>query len=336
MKVFLLLLLSFTLLFSQNNFVKHLKDEDRASTYLENLIFDGEFDKAEEFAEIANDKFANSADLLCWTGKVYFEKKDLKTAKSYLLQALDVNPTHEMAKLQRELIDEQEAAQTNEDVKNLLELLGDKGLDFLLIFLGFLGAEVIAKRYISCQNSTVFTKANHYIDRKLLARSLFQRLLSSLRHIKPRKLTIICPLINILILITITFAILIPLLFVEFYYETSFLTDEPFITMSAEYIEVHFWYLFGWLTLFTFFAFNLINSLALTSDMRHYEIKLVEELDQLLGNGAYSEIYEVFNYLQEKNVTKKDLETLLQRHSTDPEALLNFFYEIKADDSTYY
>ena len=76
-----------------------------------------------------------------------------------------------MAKMQQELIQEQEDALENKDVESLLGFIQDKGLDFLMIFLAFLGGEIIAKRYNMCQNSSIYIMANHFIQRKSLTNS---------------------------------------------------------------------------------------------------------------------------------------------------------------------
>ncbi|MDF1877490.1 hypothetical protein JHD47_06635 [Sulfurimonas sp. SAG-AH-194-L11] len=332
MKVFIFLLISTTLLFSSidTKLKKDLSSANRASTQLENLIDAGDLEAAEKFEKLVNAKYTNNADILCWTGKLYFEKKDLELAKIYFRSALDIDPTHEISKMQLELIQEQEDAHENKDVETLLELLSDKGLDFLLIFLGFLGAEIISKRYASCQKNSVFTRANHFIQRHELVKSFRKRILFSFRYLKPRKFSLVCPLIDLLVLITMSFAILVPFLFVEFYYELTIFTNEPYITMSSEYIEAHFWLVFTCLVSLTFLVFSLGNSLRLTSDKYMYEIELVEELDRLLANAEYSDLHNVLHYLNKRGISQIEIETLLQKYSSDAEGILKFSTDISA------
>ena len=134
MEYILLLLFSFTLLYGITDvkLKKYLSSVDRTSAHLENLIFDGYFEEAKSFSKLANAKYKNNADILCSTGKLYAEEKDLDKAKTFFQRALDVDKTHEMSKDQLGLIADQEAALENKDIQDLLELLSDKGLDFLL------------------------------------------------------------------------------------------------------------------------------------------------------------------------------------------------------------
>lgn len=324
MRYLVVLLFSFTLLFGITGAEKHLSSKDRASSHLENLIFDGEFDKAEEFAKLANEKYEGSADLLCWTGKVYFEKKDLDTAKFYFLQALDINPTHDMAKMQQELIQEQEDALENKDVESLLGFIQDKGLDFLMIFLAFLGGEIIAKRYNMCQNSSIYIMANHFIQRKSLTNSGYSRIALILNQYKNQNIGSFCFIINLLVIITITIAIMIFWLFTVFHYELNSLVYGNILTINAEGIEFYLGIVFIGSLIVTIFGRALMRYSSLPKDEILYKIEFVEEIDALLERGAYTDIYKVLEYMQSHGIDKDDMKTLLEQYSQNTEAIMKF------------
>jgi tetratricopeptide (TPR) repeat protein len=187
MKLLLLLALLATSLFSYDlqKAEKSLLSLDRAEVYASRLVQRNELDDATRFIKEARKKYKNSFQLLYWNGELYLEEGKLDLAEKCFRQALVLKKNNKLAKQKIEYIQEQKEAKENSDVADLLAVVNDKGLDFLMIFLAFLGSELIAKRYNTCQNNSIYTIGQNYLRRKQLEayrkESFFKRLFSQIK-----------------------------------------------------------------------------------------------------------------------------------------------------------
>ena len=305
------------------NFQNHRVDENKAETYLENLVFDGEFDKAEAFFTKAQKEFPQNSTLWCWGGKLYIEKKDLQTAKNCFLKALEFDPTNDIAKVQLENIDQQLKIKENENIKDLLSFIGDKGFDFLMIFLAFLGGEIIAKRYTLCQNSSIYIMADHFIREKFAKEHSKIQVLWN--DYKSQDIFSLCFLINLLVILTIAFVLMIIWLFIVFHYKLNFLIYGEFLTLSEHDIEIYFSIVFAITFLLTIIMRAFIKYKELPDKRVVYEITFVQELDKLVDSGEYTEIYKVMRYLKKYDIHKKELYSILNMYSRKSTYILQYY-----------
>jgi len=331
MRYFVLLLTLVSILFSLeiSKINKELSNEQRAEVFAQNMVEEGYFDDAIEFLEQANKKYKNNAELLRWSGQVYLEKNDLETAKKYFIQVLSIEPTNEIAAMQINLIDKQEEAKANKNIETLLELLSDKGLDFIMIFLAFLGSELLSKRYNICSNTQIYTMADHFIHKKSLSSSIFSRLKLIFNQYTKQKFFSFCFVINLLIITTITLTIMIFWLFVVFHYELTIFLDGQLLTLDADEIEIYFFKTFMMFFFVTIFIRAIMHYNTLARQEIIYEIVFIEELDALMQNGAYQEIYNVMQYLHNNNISKEVITKLLYKYSANPESILKFYIKKK-------
>lgn len=327
MKILLILFFSITLLFGaiDTNLQKQLSSADRAGVYLENLFEAGELEEAKSFLQLANAKYHNDADILCWSGKVYADLNNLEMAKKYFIRALDIDPTHHLARIQLELIKEQEAAHTNEDMDEVMGFLSDKGLDFLMIFLAFLGGEIIAKRYNVCKNRHIYVMAEHFINKKSLSSSPKSRLKLTLSHYLKQEFFSFCFIINFLVILTISIALMIFWLLVAFYFEFTWLLDEPLSTVDLETIMYYLLKVFTIAFVSTIVTRGIMNYINLPKNETLYDIEFIEELDMLYSNLAYTDIYDVLEYVKASGVSKEEIKKLLSNYSQEAEAIIKFY-----------
>jgi len=304
---------------------KELSSADRAGVYLENLFESGELENAKKFLKLANAKYKKDADILCWSGKVYADLNNLEMAKKYFIRALDIEPTHHIARIQLELIKEQEAAHENEDVAEVMGFLSDKGLDFLMIFLAFLGGEIIAKRYNVCQNKQIYVIAEHFINKKSLSCSPASRLKLTLSHYLKQDFFSFCFIITFLVILTIAIALMIFWLLIAFYFEFTWLLDEPLSTVDIDTIMYYLLKIFA----ITFFATILTRGVMaymnLSKQENLYDIAFVEELDTLYSNSSYTDIYDVLEYVKVSGITKGEIKKLLSSYSQEEEGIIRFY-----------
>jgi hypothetical protein len=325
MKLLLLFALFTASLFSYDlqKAEKSLLSLNRAEVYAARLVQRNELDDASRFIKEARKKYKNSFQLLYWNGELYLEKGELDLAEKYFRQALVLKKNNKLAKQKIEYIQEQKEAKENSNVADLMAIVNDKGLDFLMIFLAFLGSEIIAKRYNICQNSSIYTIKQHYLNRELLASSWRKRFLFTIKNIRPKKFAFLCLFINFLVLSTISISLLIPILFAEFHWSITLVLSEPLLTMDADAIESHVRYMFTILLIISFVGVHISKFLSLPKQSKIYEIKFVEELDALLDRSSYSDIYEVLSDIR-SHTTKEELEVLLHLYSCNSKQLCNY------------
>jgi hypothetical protein len=321
MKALSLLLVSLSLLFSleTKTVEQNLVDAGHAEVVLQTMVEDGYIDDAIIFAKKANEKYADNILLLTWSGQAYLEKDDLEVALKYYKQVLDLDPSNEIAKMKIEFIDDQESAKENKNIATILEWLIDKGLDFLMIFLAFLGGEIIAKRYNSCQNNYIYTLVYYFLQDEKLYNSWANRLEIMFSQGFKQRFSPFCLVINFLIIVTIVVAMMIVWLFIAFHFEIDFLLDEPLLTVGTLALDFYFVKLFALFFIITITVRKIMQYNKIPTSRTACEIELVEELDSLLENRAYRVLHQVIQDLEEKDISK-----LVHKYSSDADAILKF------------
>ena len=317
--IFLLISLQ-VLLFglSEQKIKKELSSQTRAEVFLQNKIEGGYYQDAEVFFQNAQKKYSKDSELLRWGGELYLQTNNLDKAKRYFVESLALDPSNEICSTKIQQIEAQKKAQENKDVGKLLDILWDKGLDFLMIFLAFLGGEIIGKRYHSCQHDTVNQIAEYYLHRKMLASNTAYRLKFLASQYLSQKFFSFCFILNFLVITVITITLLITWLFIEFTYDINWFLESPLLTLNADEIAQHIYIFFTLFFVLSLIGRAIIGYLQLPREEKLYELIFVENLDRLMNETAYVKLYEIFLFVFNKSPdtsNKKEIEALLDNYS---------------------
>lgn len=328
MKFFLLFLFLVVSLFSYNETKaqKALSEVDRAEVYGERLVTNGEFKEANLFLLKAMKRYKNSFSLLYWSGvsQEIDKKGDLELAEKYFRQALALQQNNKTVRQHIENIQKLKKAKKNENVIDLLDYLQDKGTDFLMIFLAFLGSEIIAKRYSICKNNSISFMIQKYKNRREIAISWKNKTFFTLKQMLSKQFSFQCLFINFLILITLATSMLIPLLFIEFQWEITIFLNESILLMDTQVIETHIWQMFLLFFIISFIGVQVIKILNLPKKVYIYEITFISELDALIERGSYVDIVEIANQLNTQE-DREEVEKLIEKYSIDSEKIYKYF-----------
>ena len=290
-KIIVLICLLFITLLAKDN-SKYLKSEIRAEVKAEKLIDGGYYNEAKDFLKKATSKYSNNASLYAYYGKVFYQLGDLETAKLQFLLSLKIDPTNELSSGFVKLINEQEAASVNENIQNTLDYLSDKGFDFIMIFLAFLGGEVIAKRYSRCANVQeknaliIYISDVNYISKK------FQF------YIKNIFLNPVCSFLSMLIIMINSFAFSILILWLELseYIPILFLNYDINTLTSTDVLNL---IVFNFITIASLFIIYGIYKKSSELDIDENDIS--DKLQSLALNHEYGELREYLMLFNENN-----------------------------------
>ena len=144
----------------------NLCSEEELEAIIQDQIEGGYIKEASVLLEDAKGVYPKNAVLLVFSGRTAYEMGDLTTARNNYLLALDIDPNNEIAAANINQIESQAEATENKVVSGVLEYLGDKGLDFLMIFLAFLGGELLAKKQVVCESRNIVNTVNRYLRKK--------------------------------------------------------------------------------------------------------------------------------------------------------------------------
>jgi len=111
----------------------------------------GHYKKALYLASKTLKEYPKNDQLLTLTGQIYKETDKLETALEYLKKALLINPDNKVARALIQEINETIEASKNETISDALEWLSDKGIDFLMIFFGVIGGELLIRNLNNCK-----------------------------------------------------------------------------------------------------------------------------------------------------------------------------------------
>jgi len=290
----LLLLLNAHLLLADTEADRALTSKMRAEIYAQELTDAGEYEKAGLFLEQAIGRYPDSDTLLMFKGTSHFYLKELDEAKKYFRLVLEIDPRNEQASKFIKTIEEQEAAKENEAVGKLLNYLNDKGFDFLMIFLAFLGGEIIARRYNECGASESGALLAAFKARGSLARSLRARAVYTVsRCCLSRNVLTFCFFLEVLVSVIIAVTLLIVWLLAEFLFGITLFLEESLPTLSAEAIWHHVFVMFAVMMAVTLLLRLWTKVRGFESRPERYALALVAHLETLYDERAYGRFYDL-------------------------------------------
>ncbi len=144
----------------------NLSSEEELEAIIQDHIEGGYIKEASILLDDAKGVYPKNAVLLVFSGRTAYEMGDLTSARNNYLLALELDPNNEIAAANINQIESQAEATENKVVTGVLQYLGDKGLDFLMIFLAFLGGELLAKKQVVCESRNIVNTVNRYLNKK--------------------------------------------------------------------------------------------------------------------------------------------------------------------------
>lgn len=300
--ILLILTLTFSLLCADASFEKALSSEIKAEVYAQNLLDGGYEKETNEFLIQALERYPENATLLMFRGTALFNLKDLENAKKYFMMVLDKDSTNEQASKFIGLIEDQEEAKENKAVGNLIEYLSDKGLDFIMIFLAILGGEIIARKYNQCSSYETGSIIEKFKKRQLLSKKVISRVSFSLKQCcLIRGVFTFCFLLEILVTLTIIFALLIVWLMIEFLFEITIFLSESIDTLTSDAIWNHSIDSFIWLTVITLLLRFVMKISEYDNKELTYVIELAEHIEKLYTGQSYGRFYDALESLSDED-----------------------------------
>lgn len=301
-KLVLILFLSLNIFASD----KYLKSELKSEVYAQNLYEGGYYKKAKKFLKKARTKYPQSEALWSFSASVAYELKEFETAKIYFIKTLELNPKNEQASHFKELIEKQESASENKVLEDLFEYLNDKGIDFLAIFLAFLGGEIIARKYSKCRSLDERNIVKQFKYKAELSRSFLYRFNFVLKNYINRNFTF-CSFLQFIILFLISCSVLIFFLLFELLLGISILTSIELSHMNAsdlwEYILTIF--VITTITTILFQFFMYLNHLK--SSSKNVDIELSQYLEELSSNNRFDKLYNVVSEFKSLGIKKEEI-----------------------------
>lgn len=233
-KIFIFIFITFlTISFSKEikDIDNVLKSKNKSIVYVQELYVAGEYDKAIEISKKALILYPKNLALLKLKAKSNYELHNLENARIDFVKVLDMNPTDDNAQEAISKIDIQESAKTNKSLDTITGFLADKGFSLLMIFLGFLGAEIISKKYSKCKSHLVKNEIFYFI--KLQEKSSFLTKLNMVFFKNINSLLSTCKVLSIIIFMTIiaTISIILTYIFI-------FIADKELLLMTNDEISI--------------------------------------------------------------------------------------------------
>jgi len=225
------------------DFNKYLKSQIRSEITIQKIVNDeGDYPKALKFSTLAIKKYPNSMIIQLYRAKALYLTSNLDDSKILFMQILEKDPTNDIASDFIDKIEKQEEANKNKDLEEIFEYMSDKGFDFLMIFLGFLGAEVLAKKYQECNNHDYIIVVNHYIanyynkaDSFRLNRFIFDA------KVYLKQIFSLCNFISLIIIFTISLAFTIAFFWLELVGYINIIFSEDILkTVTSDQLWSHF------------------------------------------------------------------------------------------------
>ena len=319
--LFLLLSLTILVFADEAKMLKALNSEIRSEVYAQNLVDGGYYEDAQTFLITAREKYPESAALLMFSGRTAYELNNLEEAKKFYVRSLQLEPNNEQATEFVKLIEQQEEAKENKSLSQLFEYLSDKGLDFLMIFLAFLGGEIIAKKYARCTTDEVLYSVQTYFNREKLASSYVQRLLFLLAPYRnPTKFISFCTFLNMIVVFTIAAAVLIVWLMIELVAEVTIFLPDSLTLLTTEQLWSHTLYSLLVFIVLTLTAQRVMELLDFEDKESRYELATAELLQKLALDHEYVQLYEMCELLFESDEFDQEAQASLLKKCFNPEA----------------
>ena len=283
--------LIFILLINSNLFAsdynKYLKSEIRAKIELQKLVDDaGDYKTALVFSKKALQKYPSSLMIQLYRAKTLYLTKDLQNAKILFMRVLEEDPTNDIAADFINKIEQQEDANKNKDLEEFISYITGQGFDFLLIFLGFLGAEVLAKKHHTCENNNYVDTIEVYINNYKYEHTNYR--LNKVFY-KTKKYFLdffsICNLLSIIILFIISMALTLTFICLELFGNIDIiLTKDILKVISIDDLWRHFVIIF--IVVSIGIILNKIISIVKAS--KEDENDVADTLQELIITGEYA------------------------------------------------
>lgn len=314
-RILLFLFLSLTLFANEKN----LKSDIRAEVHMQKLVEGGYSKKAIEFSSKAIKKFPKNETILSFRAKAFYELKDFDKAKIYYIKTLEINPKNEQAANFMNLIQEQENASENKALESLFEYLNDKGMDFLLIFLAFLGGEIIARKYSKCSSIEERNLPLQYANKeKLTLEASFRFTFALKNYIDFKSILTFCSFFNLIIVFLISFSILIAFLLFLLLTDITLFSSIEFKYMSVKQLWEYSIYIFIATTFITIIVqfMMYVNHLKISS--LKLDLELVQYLESLASDNRLDKLYEVIKECDSLGLKKDEvLHELLSEEASE-------------------
>lgn len=321
MKILLIFFLSLSL-FASN---KHLSSDIRAEVFAQNLVDAGEYKKAKDFLKKAKVKYPKSETLWMFSATVAYELKDFNEAKINFIKTLEINPKNEQASHFKEIIAKQESALENKSLEDIFAYLNDKGIDFLSIFLAFLGGEIIARKYSKCRTIDERNIAKQFKFRKELASNYYRWSFATKNYICFKNTFSFCSFLHLLIVFLISCSLLIFFLLFELLTGLHFLSSIPLSHMGTSELWIYVLENFTIFVLITIVLQISMYSSHLKDSERKIEVELSQYIETLCSENKFDKIYELIKECKKLNI--KEDELLFDLLSDECKDKIRYFYK---------
>lgn len=292
-KIFIFIFITFlTISFSKEikDIDNVLKSKNKSIVYVQELYVAGEYDKAIEISKKALILYPKNLALLKLKAKSNYELHNLENARIDFVKVLDMNPTDDNAQEAISKIDIQESAKTNKSLDTITGFLADKGFSLLMIFLGFLGAEIISKKYSKCKSHLVKNEIFYFI--KLQEKSSFLTKLNMVFFKNINSLLSTCKVLSIIIFMTIiaTISIILTYIFI-------FIADKELLLMTNDEISIRILFIIL-VSLILFFIYKTFK--IYTINIKEIDITNILQ-NQALSN-EFDSLFSSIEILIENNI----------------------------------
>jgi len=308
MRIILILCLSMFLFANVN--------QDKAEVKAQNLLEGGYYKEAKLFLEEERVKYPNSEALWIFSATTEYELKNFDSAMLYFKKTLEINPKNEQASDFISKIEAQEEAQENKALSQLFDWLGDKGLDFLLIFLAFLGGEIIAKKYVKCSSREEKNIVKQYALNKQLLSSFTSRLKFTITHFFDiKKMFCFCGFLNVIMVVCISGALLIVWLVIELVGNFNFFISSQLNFMNPSELWMYAINAFGIFTFFTISLQFIMYLIYVSSSSKDVKLDMIEYIEKISENNHLNKLDKFVTELKKHNISLDD--TIFQHLSSD-------------------
>ena len=304
---------------------KHLSSQMRAEVYAQNLIDGGYYKESKEFLNKAKEKYPKSETLWMFSATTEYELKYFDNAKIFFTKTLELNPKNEEAAEFKAIIEKQEEASENKTLSVLFEYLSDKGIDFISIFLAFLGGEIIARKYAKCNSLEIKNLAKQYKNRRVLQVSGKSRIGFAVKNYFSGHFSF-CSLLRILIVMIIAGTFLIMWLIIELLTNANLFVDKQLLLMNSSEIWQY--------TMSTFVIFIGLSILLqivmymfyLKDSSSTVELELIEHLEALAQDNNLIKLNEVVKELKGLNISEDEL--MFEHLSNEAKEKITYVYNL--------
>jgi hypothetical protein len=243
-----------------------------------------------------------------YRAKALYLTKNLDEAKILFIKILEEDPTNDIAADFIKKIEKQEEAHKNKDLEEVIEYIHGQGFDFLLIFLGFLGAEVLAKRFNSCYSGNYISVVKRYVYYYNIENPgyLDKLVFITKNYFRPSNFISMCNFLSIIVLLIMSTSFTLGYYWLEIQgYVNIFISEESLKTISGSDLG------YNYLVLWVIFSILMVAFKTFVLLLNDFETKedVADTLQELFENGEYSTFRHRLSLLND-NISQKDLEDI--------------------------